>query len=115
LNAALLKDPSIMKATDPATAAVQAQPKDGSGVALCSFGWSICKTNTSFGPVSLTESGRRSSFSRPPLPGVRSLSIGKPIEPFDKKLHTNVVITSRYNIISFLPFNLFEQVLIGEC
>jgi phospholipid-translocating ATPase len=54
---------------------------------------------------------RQSSFSRAPLPGVRSLTIGKPIEPFDKKLHTNVVITSRYNFVSFLPFNLFEQVI----
>jgi hypothetical protein len=37
-NAALLKDPSLMKPSDPVTVAVEARPKDGSGVALASLG-----------------------------------------------------------------------------
>jgi hypothetical protein len=53
---------------------------------------------------------RRSSFAREAPAGVRSLNIGRPIEPFDKKVHTNVVVTSRYHWYSFLPLNLFEQV-----
>lgn len=57
------------------------------------------------------DSTRRPSFARAPSAGVRSLSIGRPIEPLDKKLHSNVVITSRYNVLTFLPLNLFEQVL----
>ncbi len=44
------------------------------------------------------------------MPGVRSLNIGQAIQPVEKKLHSNVVITSRYNIFTFLPINLFEQV-----
>jgi hypothetical protein len=58
------------------------------------------------------DSTRRPSFARAPTAGVRSLSIGRPIEPLDEKLHSNIVITSRYNVITFLPLNLFEQVLL---
>jgi hypothetical protein len=54
---------------------------------------------------------RLSSTASQALPGVRCLNIGRVIEPYDKRLHSNVVITSRYNIFTFLPINLFEQVL----
>jgi hypothetical protein len=66
-------------------------------------------SNVSMTPTS-GEPTRSASFSREPAAGVRSLNIGKVIEPFDKKLHSNVVVTSRYNVLTFLPMNLFEQV-----
>ena len=58
------------------------------------------------------ENARR--ISSTPAPGVRSLNIGRQIEPYDAKVHTNVVITARYNVFTFLPINLFEQVRDNE-
>ncbi len=71
---------------------------------------SVSMTPTSGSTPTSGEPTRRASFAREPVAGVRSLNIGKVIEPFDKKLHSNVVVTSRYNFLTFLPMNLFEQV-----
>jgi len=71
-------------------------------IAVATYQDSVARSSVSMG-----ENSRRVSAA--PAPGVRSLNIGREMEPFDPKVHSNVVITARYNFLTFLPINLFEQ------